>query len=64
MSQNHTRKIVKRTISSLYVLNCFKYIQIYILEQISKKIGQENYIKTSCMVLYEKMSQYFHIVYY
>ena len=37
MSQNQTRKIFKRTISSVYVLNCFKCFQIYILEQMSPK---------------------------
>ena len=42
MSQNQTRKIVKRTISSLYVLNCFRYFQIYILGQTSQKVRQEN----------------------
>ena len=41
MSQkNLTRKIVQETISSLYVLNCFKYFVIYILEQNILKIRQ------------------------
>ena len=45
MSQKHwARRIVKRTISSIYVLKCFKYFKIiYILRQnISKKLGKKN----------------------
>ena len=38
------------TISSLYVLNCFRYLLIYILRQNASKIKQENcqknYIKS------------------
>ena len=42
MSQNQTRKILKRTKSSLYVLNCFECFQIYILGHLSQKIQREN----------------------
>ena len=61
-SRNQTRKFTKRTISSLYVLNCFKYFQVYILGQISQKIRQENYIKSLCTIFCAEMFQYFHIV--
>ena len=37
MSQNQKRKIIKTTISSLYVLNCFKCFQIYILGHLPQK---------------------------
>ena len=36
MSQNQTRKILKRTKSSFYVLNCFECFQIYILGHLRK----------------------------
>ena len=39
MSQNQTGKILN--LSSLYVLNCFRYFQIYTLGHLSQKIRQE-----------------------
>ena len=43
MSQNQTRKIVKRTISSLYLLNCPKHFLIYFGTKYLKKIRQEKF---------------------
>ena len=56
MSQNQTKKVIKRTISNLYVLNCFKYFQIYILGQMS----QENLKRKLYQVLtYDSSMTYF-----
>ena len=41
--QNELRKIVKGTISILYLLNCSKYFLIYILGQTVLKIRQEKF---------------------
>ena len=63
-------------ISSLYMLNCFKYFLVYVLRHIALKyislsqnkeihfglkIRQENYIKSSCRSFYAKMSGYSQI---
>ena len=46
--------MVKRAISSLYVLNCFKYFLMYIFLQSVPKIRQEKFwtISSICAKLY------------
>ena len=62
MSQNQKRKIVKRTISSLYVLNCFKCFQIYNLGQMSPKKYDKKTISSLHMIFCDEKIQYFQIV--
>ena len=66
MSQK-IRQVQSGTISSLYVVNYFKYCLIHILGENVRKNQIRTilkYVKSSRIIFCAKMFQYFHIVYY